>query len=169
MPGNFISSFCNLAPTHPCLEIGYWASQVGVIFVAIGAAIVAGAHVNLFQRFEILKYLQSAEIRAARGYLFEHSLKEKPYEAWTIDDKSMAATVCASYDVVGLLLGNRWFFAKLRGRFFIREWAPSIVRTFEIIRPLILERRLANGTGYWKHYEWLYNAASRYPIRLPGK
>src|ERR1700688_3982303 len=98
---------------HPYLELWYWAAQIILVAAAIGAAMVGVRQLRLFERFEILKYLQTPEVRAARRHVF--SAENKPYCEWSEDDKWKASTVCSSYDVAGLLLRQK-LFARWRGR-----------------------------------------------------
>ena len=100
-------------------------------------------------------FLQSEDIRAAREFVFT-KLERKPVARWSERDTGMAARVCSSYTVAGVVLRSALF----PSQEFLESWGPSIRRSIEILRPFIDERREQMGPAYWSAFDWL---ASRVP------
>ncbi len=156
--------------SHPYLEQWDWIAQLLLVMVAVLAAWFGRNQLILFERFEMLKYIQGTEAREARHCVLA-TLADVPYAKWTTEQKFQASTVCASYDIIGFLIRSRGWFPSVRGRFFTKGWATSIVRTHEILEPFIEERQIQNGGNVWEDYDWLYKQALRYktkPTTPPG-
>lgn len=106
--------------------------------------------------FELNKFVQSEDIREARGALF--SIKDKPFDKWDESDRAVASKVCASYDQMGRLIKGEYAPAD----YWVGQY-PSIWRTYNIVRPFIEEQRAPGRMGpeYWTGYTWLYEQACR--------
>jgi hypothetical protein len=132
------------------LERCYWLSQVILMFIAAGAAVAAFLQIRTFKLFELLKYLESSELRRARRVVIRE-LDEKRNESWWEDPKdgerfeNSASDVCASYDILGRMIEFDKFesiFPKGGyGSFFRRHWARSIVQTHEVLKGFLRHRR----------------------------
>jgi hypothetical protein len=143
-------------------EAYYWSQIVltGIAFAAaIGAFIaarVAYAQLEAFKQFELLKILEAQPVRKARTQLW-HQVRqsEKPLSnSWTAESlEEDALSVCASFDIVGIMArGRNW-------KFFTREWAHPICWTYELLEEYI---RVRNPNGYHGCRN-LYNAAKKHP------
>jgi hypothetical protein len=52
------------------LESLFWAAQVVLVFVAVCAAVAALVQIRTTKLFELLKYLESSELRKSRRVVF---------------------------------------------------------------------------------------------------
>jgi hypothetical protein len=102
----------------------------------------------------LVNYLQSPDVRDART-LVRRDLRSKPYANWSDVEKRSADAVCANYDVVAVLIFQEKLVPKEP---FLRNWGPSIVDCFEILRPHILELQKPENSGpeYWDDFAQLY-------------
>jgi hypothetical protein len=106
------------------LEEFYYFSQIGLFFIAVGAAIVGYLQLRASNRYELLKKLEDEQVRKARRKLFHEVYEKKLQGLWwdeNPDPEEAAATVCAAYDIVALMAkyGN------------LREWAYPICKCIE--------------------------------------
>ena len=131
------------------VDWAYW-SEIVLAGTAVVAAIVGYWHLQTFQRFELLKLLEDQNVRKARRvvYLKLHKQQPEDFDWWDKDEdlEEAASTVCASFDIVGLMASwpNR--------RFFRKHWAPNICWTYEALNQYIGHR--SNGyRGYLRLYE----------------
>jgi hypothetical protein len=147
--------------SHHWLEMAYWMSQIVLAVVASIAAAFAYRQVGLFEQFELLKYLQDQTNREARRHVIKF-LANKKYEEWSDDDERNAQTVCSSYDNLGRVFQGRTRIGRSTRDFFLRVWAPSICRTYDILLPYISARINANGPNYMGGYKWLRQEAEPY-------
>jgi len=141
-------------PQH-WLEFASWISQIVLATVAVLAAFVAYGQLRAFKLLEVLKLIESLPIRKARRTVLKEIPKRGDAEWW--DDKedgdrleSAAADVCASYDILGLmiehdLLARVWFGY---GRFFRKYWANSITDCHRVLKPYLDYRRKRNPDAY---------------------
>ena len=138
------------------LENVYWISQIGLVIIAAVAACVAYNQLSASNKFELLKVLETQNVRQARQFLFRklHGPHDPPENWWVHDDKleEAASTICASFDIVALMAfkKNRQFFAK--------KWAHPICWTYRDLAPYIQAR---NPSGY-QDYHKLYQEAEHY-------
>ena len=134
--------------------------QVVLLGVAVWAGIAAYRQLGSFKLFELLKFTQDETFRAARRCVIQEIGPKATTDWWT--DKQLevqASTCCGSYDVLAKTLQ---FEAPTRvTKFFTEHWAASIVRTYSILEPFIMQRRNAGGLDY-SGYEWLYRKALHY-------
>ena len=91
------------------LQICYYLSQIILAIVAICAAFVAYAQLRSSKLFEMLKYLESSDIRKARRIVLRkiYFLKDQDWWANSEDKErleSAASDVCASYDILGRMI-----------------------------------------------------------------
>ena len=149
---------------HAPLEIAYWVAQIFLAVIAAFSAKFAYDEFGFHERLEILRALQDPETRKARGFVLGKA-NGKAYEGWTDEDKFAASTVCASFDSAGFLMETRNKRLTFRDRRLVKKWAPTIIRTHEILVPFLVERRQQNGIDLWNSYDWLYRHALNYPIR----
>jgi len=143
-----------------CLEEAYYWSQIVLTGIAFVAAVGAYAQLQTFKRFELLKILEAQPVRNARRLLYHRLRQPKapPAEWWTDDNlEEAASSVCASFDIVGLIARRRnW-------RFFTSEWAHPICWTYEVLEEYI---RMRNPNGY-HGYRDLYKAAKKHQNSVP--
>jgi len=136
----------------PLLEQLYWLSQIFLLLVAFGAAIVAYIQIQTFKRFEIFKFIEQPHIREARACVFRRIKLAK--EDWRKSEalQDAAALVCASYDILGIVAG--WW----NRRFFARHWGYSICWTYEALDDFLKDRRKSFPDAY-RGYKCLYDQA----------
>jgi hypothetical protein len=147
------------SPDH-WLEQLYWASQIGLFVVAIIAAAAAFRQIGALKLFELVKFLQDENFRCARRDMIRKISQKKDTDWWNDPILEASASSCAGhYDIVGRLLRFRpdWGLKRL----FIKGWAESIVRTYEILEPFIQKRGAAGGNEY-EAFQWLYRQAKKY-------
>jgi hypothetical protein len=136
------------------LENAYWISQVWIALVATAAArfayIQIRAHnvqVRDYKLFEMLKYLESQDIRHSRRIVFRDIYPRKQEEWWTNDVlESAASDVCASYDILGRMIE-----ADSSGeyrKFFARHWARSILDNHDALEGFLRFRRQRVSDAY---------------------
>jgi hypothetical protein len=144
------------------LEHGYYWSQIALTGIAFAAAVGAYVQLQTFKRFELLKILEAQAVRNARRILYHRvrQSKEPPADWWTDDTlEEAASSVCASFDIVGLIARHRnW-------RFFTREWAHPICWTYEALQEYI---RMGNPDGYHGYHN-LYKAAKKHQHSAPTR
>jgi hypothetical protein len=130
------------------LENLSWASQVVLIFVATFATVAAFVQVRTTKLFELLKYLESPELRRSRRIVFREIYPRK-HEKWWDDVKdgerleAAASDVCASYDILGKIIEYDKFerLWPSYGRFFTHYWARSIVDNHDALESFLRYRR----------------------------
>lgn len=127
------------------LQICYYLSQIILAIVAICAAFVAYAQLRSSKLFEMLKYLESSDIRKARRIVLRkiYFLKDQDWWANSEDKErleSAASDVCASYDILGRMIEFDKFDSVLK-TFFERHWARSIVDTHDALESFLKRRR----------------------------
>jgi hypothetical protein len=133
-------------------------AQIVFVIIAFISAIVA-AYVGIGQlrasnRYELLKLLESPDVRDARQLLYVKLRRNQPPVKWWENDDELdkaAATVCASFDIVALMA--RW----RNRRFFCKEWGSSIIWAYEVLEEYIKSRH----PGAYKNYRKLYTESLR--------
>jgi hypothetical protein len=132
------------------LEQGYYWSQIVLTGIVAFAAIGAYVQLQTYKRSELLKILEDSRVRKARRllYLRLRVPKEPPQLWWENDDEleEVATTVCASYDIVGLIAKGR------NRRFFVRQWSYNICWTYEVLNEYLSVRHPVAYHGYRKFY-----------------
>jgi hypothetical protein len=137
------------------LENAYWISQVWIALVATAAAVFAyiqirahNVQVRDYKLFEMLKYLESQDIRHSRRTVLRNIYPRKQ-EEWWIDNEdleSAASDVCASYDILGRMIE-----ADPSGayrKFFAHHWARSIVDNHDALEGFLRFRRQRVSDAY---------------------
>jgi len=132
-----------------------WAhlSELVLAGTAVIAASVGYWQLQTFQRFELLKLLEDKNVREARRqvWLKLHKHQPKDFDWWDKEEyqelESHASTVCASFDIVGLMASwpNR--------RFFIKHWAHGIRWTYKALEKYIDHRHSNGYRGYRRLYK----------------
>lgn len=134
----------------------YYCSQIALALTAFAAAGFGYWQLRASNRYELLKKLEDEQVRKARRLLWKELLAKKPQASWWNDDdlEEAASTVCASFDIVGLMAkyGNYSFFCK--------EWAPVIRWTYEALQEYIAERKKHRSRAF-DNYRKLYERAKR--------
>jgi hypothetical protein len=125
-------------------------SQILLTITAIVAAGVGIWQLRTPNRSECLRMLEDHTVRKARRLLYKKLRKETPSPSWWEADECLeeaASTVCASFDIVGLMAtyGNQ--------RVFAREWKNSICWTYAVLNKYIDKRNPGGYGGYRKLYE----------------
>jgi hypothetical protein len=158
---------------HAGGEILYWCSQILLAVIAIVGAVFAFNQIKTFKLLELLKYLEQPHVRDARRVVRRDiGMRKLAGRWWDNDDRleQAASIVCASFNTTAAALRlNR--FGSLES-FFARHWGGSIIVNYEILLPMIEDRRgeHAHGPEYMSDFRWLYKKARRYhpQQRLPS-
>lgn len=150
-------------------DIGCWLTrlfssanwtEIGLLIVAVVAAIGAYAQVNAVKLFEMVKYLQEERFRQARRVVVQQIARSKDSEWWRDPDLEAAASACIGhYDVVASLV--RFSCGRALRKFIIKRWAESIVRVHNVLAPFMQHRKAAGGADYGD-FDWLFRQAHRY-------
>ena len=147
------------------LENASWAAQIVLAVIALLAAIFAYAQVRAFKLFEMLKYIELQEVRKSRRIVLRKIFLRRDEEWWNDEElESAASDVCASYDILGLVIEN-----DPRGGYdlFERYWARSILDTHAVLEGFLHHRRLRNSNAYGA-FTRLANRAKPYAGIIPG-
>jgi hypothetical protein len=106
----------------------------------------------------LIDYLQRDDVRNARKMVLKE-LVTRDYSSWSEIEKDEASLVPASFDVAGILIQS----GAVNETAIVNNWGSSIVRCFDVCKPLIAERRNMQLEGfqerYWDDFEWLYERA----------
>jgi len=106
----------------------------------------------------VYEILQTDDLRAARRTVMV-SLAGKPFESWTDEEKLIADKVCASYDVVAIMVRHGMVPADVVAE----NWGDSLRRTWRVVSPFINANRVQrNSRGLWDDYEWLAGQAIKF-------
>ena len=102
----------------------------------------------------MIQLLQNPEVRRARTTVLA-SLRTKPMDDWSEEDRREASLVCATYDVLSVLLYQCDIAPDDP---FVENWGPSIRNCFEVLKPFIEMMQLPEngGASYWNDFERLY-------------
>jgi hypothetical protein len=133
-----------------CLERAYYVSQIILTAIAGVAAIGAYLQLQAQNKIEMLKLLEAPHVRKARRLLHKKLVEsEAPAKWWQFDDdlEEAASTVCASFDIVGIMA---W---RLNRRFFANEWSHPICWTFKVLKDYIDARNPGGYHGYRRLHE----------------
>ena len=104
------------------------------------------------------EFLQSRDFIIARRYIFKH-LANKPFENWTDEDIDNAETVCRNYDTAFLINEQQGYENNLRK--ISVKWNHSIINSYKICKPLILNYKSSRGGGFWNHFDKLHALAGK--------
>jgi hypothetical protein len=134
--------------------------QLVAVAIALAAACVSYAQVILMRRSahgdllrSVGRDLNSREMREGRRLIY--SLADKPFAQWTAEERFEAEQVAAELSSVGLL-AREGFIGK-RGYSY---WAHSVVLCYQIVEPLIRQRREVDGIpSHFIYFEWLARKA----------
>ena len=165
-----------MAPPIPVerswLEVASWASQVLLALIALVAAIAAFLQLRAYKLLEILKLIEGLEIRRARRTVVR-VLPELAGTEWWNDEKrgaqleTDASDVCASYDILGLMI-QRDLLDRVSGgygSFFKTYWAASITECHKELGEYLNYRRARNPNAY-EGFEWLAKEVAPYANAL---
>lgn len=105
----------------------------------------------------LVNYLQAQAVRDARTVV-RKQLKNKPFDQWTEEERRQADIVCATYDVVSVLIFQQRI---APAEPFVENWGPSIRDCFETLRGYIhhMQSPERSGPSYWNDFSVLYDAA----------
>lgn len=120
------------------------------LFVAIRQNSTAHAVARGQNFFALIGFLQESSLRAARAHVLE-TLSTVAFKDWNAQDKSLASTVCSSYDAAIIALKKEFIDRDI----FIDNYGPSVRDCYRICLPLIRERQLARGPSYWDDFAHL--------------
>ncbi|WP_251450619.1 hypothetical protein [Microbacterium sp. Marseille-Q6648] len=122
--------------------------------------VVAKASTRAQSLLSVVDYLQRTEIREARRTVLT-TLVGHPLDKWTQEERGIASTVAASYDLVGTLLRD----AVIPPRPILESYGASIIRCHEVCRPMVEEFRQGMSAelarSYWDDFDWLAIEAAR--------
>jgi len=108
--------------------------------------------------FELIRYLQSEDMRLARRILIvDIGETGGSYSNWIKIPKlrDAAEQVCAAYDMVGIMLKRGLIDEDL-----VDEWQDSITKCYNAAKPMIDEYRGRSGPSYYKHFKYLYGVVN---------
>ena len=100
---------------------------------------------------DVVSFLQAEDTRAARRHVLV-KLKKKKRKDWVYNDYRLADRVCASYDILGRLVRNKYVGSEI----FLDDWGNSIRRCYLVLAEHIKVRRKQAGRRQWDDFEWLY-------------
>lgn len=103
-------------------------------------------HVTIYT--EITRILQSDNARILRRNLF-YIYENKPYKDWEIEDKELAGSVAAQWDICAKMAS----IARLPDEDFIGHWAYSLTRSWASTSNFINERRRRDDPQLWVEFE----------------
>lgn len=141
-----------LAEASQWAQISSNVAQILLVVIAFAAAWFGYEQWQTFKRSELLKLLEKRHVREARHLLYKKLREQNPEPLWWQNDEILekaASTVCASFDIVGLMATGR------NRRFFTKHWAYGICWTYATLEQYINAR---NPTGY-RYYRRLYEEA----------
>lgn len=143
--------------------------MIGAISTAFtGLVIVITATLALLQLNEVSKsrkitafmnicqFLQSEDIRRARGILIKTS--EKGFKDWSEEEIGAAEKVCSTYDIAGAMVTKKLIEKDLVAY----EWRDSIIKCWEAAKPMVNKYRETRGRDYWHSFEKIYKMAKTY-------
>jgi hypothetical protein len=134
--------------------------QALLVVIAIAAAFFAYLQVTVARqasRGDLLRSvgndLNAPKMRQDRGRVY--SLAGKPLNEWTAEDRQAAEQVAAGFAIMGLLV--RHGYVENEGYSY---WSHNVVLCYQIIEPLIEQRRQAeNVPSHFIYFEWLARTA----------
>jgi hypothetical protein len=158
------------AVTVPAMALEVWANIIQTVAVVLGAGAVAFAwrQVRLARHgggganvLDLWAFLQGDQARAQRSILYEVAKDKGPFVAgrdlqgphsWTNEEIEAAAHVAQVLSVAGALAKHDYIPLDL----LIDEWGPMIVRTWTLVRPvMVLERKRRSDPKHNYNYEWV--------------
>jgi len=125
--------------------------------IAFFAAYAAFRQLQTYKLFEILKFLERPEFRAARRIVLREIYPRKDVD-WWLDPQNgdqwegSGSEVCASYDILARMIEYDRLgpFRPNYGSFFRRYWARSIIQNHDALERFLVHRR--------KSYPEMYSA-----------
>jgi hypothetical protein len=134
--------------------------QALLIAIAVAAALFAYLQVMVARqtsRGDLLRSigndLNTPRMRQDRGRVY--SLAGKPLSEWTEEDRRAAEQVAAGFATMGLLIHRGY--VEDEGYSY---WSHNVVLCYQIIEPLIEQRRKAeNVPSHFIYFEWLARTA----------
>lgn len=103
----------------------------------------------------LMNFLQDEEVRDARRFVIT-KLSSKPLSDWTEEDGQIAARVCSTYDMAGLLARE----GLIPQAPLVNSWKSGIEKCYEVLTPYIIVMQKKNGPSYWAGFDWLYEQCS---------
>ena len=139
--------------------------SVMAFLVAAASALFARQQVSVAQSasrvqsiLTLVDYLQRSDIRDARRVVLTE-LTGKPAPTWTEEQRGIASSVAASYDLVGTLLRT----GVVDGHLILQSYGASIIRCHEACSPMVDAFREgmpdALARSYWDDFDWLSDQA----------
>lgn len=134
--------------------------QALLVVIAIAAALFAYLQVAVVRqasRGDLLRSvgndLNAPKMRQDRARVY--SLAGKPLNEWSAEDRQAAEQVAAGFAIMGLLV--RHGYVENEGYSY---WSHNVVLCYQIIEPLIEQRRQAeNVPSHFIYFEWLARTA----------
>jgi hypothetical protein len=117
-------------------------------------------HATHAQSYSVAReILQNEDLRLARKLIFKLGNKSKQVDKWSKKEVELAEMVCHTYDSVAQMVRHKL----LQRKIIIESWGASIVRSWEILEPLVLKYRNDwNAPETWDDFEWLARTASEH-------
>lgn len=107
--------------------------------------------------------LQDENLQLARKSVFKLGKKGKQIDKWSKKEIEQAEMVCHTYDSVAQMVRHKL----LRRKIIIESWGASIVKSWEILKPLVLKYRDNwNEPERWDDFEWLAKTTSKHRKKI---
>jgi len=132
--------------------IGFFIITTFIVYFLMLMAMRRGAIGQ--NTLSVISFLQAPYARESRAWV-RKTLRKKPYDEWTDEDKRQASLACSTYDVLSLLISQQIVPAKP----FISRWGASIADCYTICKPYITEMQKTEKAGptYWHEFITLYH------------
>lgn len=101
----------------------------------------------------VYEFLQEEYTRKARGILI--TLSEKNFKEWSKKEIEASEKACERYNFAGIMVSKKL----IEKDFIVNEWRDSIIRCWEVAKPMIVEYRKSRGKEYWYNFDKLYEMA----------
>ena len=128
-------------------QIGLAKNQVAIAF----------SDSQIRNTLAVTQYLQSTDVRDARGRLFRRQERGETSQ-WSQEDEDAASLVCASFDYAQLFAEHGLIHPEI-----LMNWGPTITRCHAICAPIIERRRNTYGPSFWRHFTVLND---RIPLEM---
>ncbi len=137
---------------------------------AFCAALAAYFQIRAVKLLEMLKFIESRDLRLARRKVIRGELGVRTDPWWDTDDdlEAAASDVCAAYDILGLMIEADWVEqCSIKGYSeFFQHWDYSVFRTHQELKAFLQVRR---GGEYPHRYEAFSRLAAAAKARLQNR
>jgi len=106
----------------------------------------------------VFSLIQQPHIHNARRILL--SLRNKPLDEWSQEERLAADIACGTYDQLAILLKSK----VIPLRVITDNWGNSIRECRRVASPLIAQYRQQRGPGFWDDLDWLCQQVEQNPL-----